>query len=72
MAGTVENILSLLGWKAHGKNGQHFERCMTKLRVVNKQQEKAVVIDLAIPNNSSIRKKEQQKFGKYQELRGEL
>jgi len=31
-----------------------------------------VVIDLAIPNNSSIRKKEQQKFGKYQELRGEL
>uniref|UniRef100_A0A3B5PPD0 Reverse transcriptase domain-containing protein n=1 Tax=Xiphophorus maculatus TaxID=8083 RepID=A0A3B5PPD0_XIPMA len=40
--------------------------------VVDKQQRKAVVIDVAIPSDCNIRKKEHEKLEKYQGLREEL
>ena len=40
--------------------------------VVYKQQRKAVVIDVAIPSDSNIKKKEHEKLEKYQGLREEL
>ncbi|CAK6950273.1 uncharacterized protein LOC127616771 [Scomber scombrus] len=40
--------------------------------LMDKQQKKAVVIDVVIPSDNSIRKKEQEKLGKYQGLKEEL
>uniref|UniRef100_A0A669EZW7 Reverse transcriptase domain-containing protein n=1 Tax=Oreochromis niloticus TaxID=8128 RepID=A0A669EZW7_ORENI len=40
--------------------------------VVDKQKKTAVVIDVAVPNDSNIRKKEHEKLEKYQGLREEL
>ncbi|KAF7660183.1 hypothetical protein LDENG_00287560 [Lucifuga dentata] len=40
--------------------------------VVDKQQKRAVVIDVAVPADSNIRKKEHQKIQKYQGLKEEL
>ncbi|XP_055359974.1 uncharacterized protein LOC129603341 [Betta splendens] len=40
--------------------------------VVDKEQRKAVVVDVAIPSNGNIRKKEHEKLEKYQGLREEL
>ncbi|CAI5667744.1 unnamed protein product [Oreochromis niloticus] len=40
--------------------------------VVDKQEKTAVVIDVAVPNDSNIRKKEHEKLEKYQGLREEL
>ena len=40
--------------------------------LINKQQKKAVVIDVAIPSDSNIRKKEHEKLKKYQGLKEEL
>ncbi|KAF7642433.1 hypothetical protein LDENG_00258010 [Lucifuga dentata] len=40
------------------------------MMVVDKQQKRAVVIDVAVPADSNIRKKEHQKIQKYQGLRG--
>ncbi|KAF7668652.1 hypothetical protein LDENG_00297510 [Lucifuga dentata] len=40
--------------------------------VVNKEQKREVVIDVAIPSNDNIRKKEHEKPEKYQELKEEL
>lgn len=42
------------------------------MMVVDKQQKKTVVIGVAIPSDDSIRKKEQVKLEKYQELKEEL
>ena len=39
---------------------------------MDKQQRKAVVIDIAIPSDSNIRKKEHEKLEKYQGLKEEL
>ena len=40
--------------------------------MVDKQQMKAVVIDVPIPSDSNIRRKEQEKFEIYQGLKAEL
>uniref|UniRef100_A0A096M1X3 Uncharacterized protein n=1 Tax=Poecilia formosa TaxID=48698 RepID=A0A096M1X3_POEFO len=40
--------------------------------VVDKEQRKAVVVDVAIPSDHNIRKKEHEKLEKYQGLREEL
>ncbi len=40
--------------------------------LIDKQQKKAVVIDVAIPSDSNIRKKEHEKLEKYQGLKEEL
>ncbi len=40
--------------------------------VVDKEQRKAVVVDIAIPSDCNIRKKEHEKLEKYQGLREEL
>ena len=39
---------------------------------MDKHQRKAVVVDVAIPSNGNIRKKERKKLEKYQELKEEL
>ena len=40
--------------------------------IIDKQQRKAVVIDVAIPSDSNIKKKEHEKLEKYQGLKEEL
>ncbi|KAF7666275.1 hypothetical protein LDENG_00113730, partial [Lucifuga dentata] len=40
--------------------------------VVDKEQKRAVVIDVAVPADSNIRKKEHEKIEKYQGLKEEL
>ncbi|KAF7655229.1 hypothetical protein LDENG_00059120 [Lucifuga dentata] len=40
--------------------------------VVNKEQKRVVVIDVAIPSDGNIKKKEHEKLEKYQRLKEEL
>ncbi|KAF7649567.1 hypothetical protein LDENG_00139430 [Lucifuga dentata] len=40
--------------------------------VIDKEQKRAVVIDVAVPADSNVRKKEHEKIKKYQELKEEL
>ena len=40
--------------------------------LIDKQQKKALVIDLAVPSTSYMRKKEQEKLKRYQGLKEEL
>lgn len=40
--------------------------------VVNKEQKAAVVIDVSVPSDNNLRKKEYEKLGKYQSLKEEL
>ena len=40
--------------------------------VVGKRDKKAAVIDVAVPSDRNIRKREHEKLKKYQELKGEL
>lgn len=40
--------------------------------VVDKQEKRPVVVDVAIPNDSNLRKKEQGKLEKYQGLKEQL
>ena len=42
------------------------------IMLIDKQQKKAVVIDVAIPSDNHIRKKEHEKLEKYQGLEEEL
>ena len=42
------------------------------MAVVDKEQRKAVVVDIAVPSDFNIRKKEHEKLEKYQGLREEL
>lgn len=77
-----------MDWMSQGQNGPHPLRWLQKLKscgtswfqiakepdigVADKQEKKAVVVDVAKPSNSIIRKKEHEKLEKYRELKEEL
>ena len=48
------------------------ENNQSDIVVVNKQEKKEVVVDVAIPSDSNIRKQEHEKLDNYQGLKDEL
>lgn len=60
------------GWQLNKCNGHVITANQLDTEVVDKQIKMAVVIDVAILNDSNIRKTEHKKLEKYQELRKEL
>ncbi|CAI5636064.1 unnamed protein product [Oreochromis niloticus] len=68
----VENDRAKILWDFQMQTDKMVVANQPDIVVVDKQKKTAVVIDVAVPNDSNIRKKEHEKLEKYQGLREEL
>uniref|UniRef100_A0A087YQ23 Uncharacterized protein n=1 Tax=Poecilia formosa TaxID=48698 RepID=A0A087YQ23_POEFO len=68
----VENDRAKILWDFQIQTDKMVMANQPDIVVVDKQQRKAVVVDVAIPSDYNIRKKEHEKLEKYQGLREEL
>ncbi|XP_076740510.1 uncharacterized protein LOC143418686 [Maylandia zebra] len=68
----VENDRAKILWDFQIQTDKMVVANQPDIVVVDKQKKTAVVIDVAVPNDSNIRKKEHEKLEKYQGLREEL
>ena len=68
----VENDRAKVLWDFQIQTDRMVMANQPDIVVVDKEQRKAVVVDIAIPSDCNIRKKEHEKLEKYQALREEL
>ncbi|XP_078022977.1 uncharacterized protein LOC144462717 [Epinephelus lanceolatus] len=68
----VENYRAKILWDFSFQTDKQMLANQPDIVVVEKHQKKAVVVDVAIPADSNIRKKEHKKVEKYQELKEQL
>ncbi|KAF7647953.1 hypothetical protein LDENG_00164190, partial [Lucifuga dentata] len=68
----VENGRAKVLWEFKFQTDKLLLANQPDMVVVDKEQKKAVVIDVAVPADSNIRKKEHEKIEKYQGLKEEL
>uniref|UniRef100_A0A087XGF1 Reverse transcriptase zinc-binding domain-containing protein n=2 Tax=Poecilia formosa TaxID=48698 RepID=A0A087XGF1_POEFO len=68
----VENDRAKILWDFQIQTDKMVMANQPDIVVVDKEQRKAVVVDVAIPSDHNIRKKEHEKLEKYQGLREEL
>ncbi|XP_054913489.1 uncharacterized protein LOC129377515 [Poeciliopsis prolifica] len=68
----VENARAKILWDFQIQTDKMVMANQPDIVVVDKHQRKAVVVDVAIPSDCNIRKKEHEKLEKYQGLREEL
>ena len=68
----VENDQAKILWDFQIQTDKLVMANQPDIVLIDKQQKKAVVIDVAIPSDSNIRKKEHEKLEKYQGLKKEL
>ncbi|KAF7663723.1 hypothetical protein LDENG_00203700, partial [Lucifuga dentata] len=68
----VENSRAKVLWDFKFQTDKQLLANQPDMVVVDKEQKRAVVIDMAVPADSNIRKKEHQKIQKYQGLKEEL
>ncbi|KAF7650224.1 hypothetical protein LDENG_00129190, partial [Lucifuga dentata] len=68
----VENGRAKVLWDFKFQTDKQLLANQPDMVVVDKQQKRAVVIDVAVPADSNIRKKEHQKIQRYQGLKEEL
>ncbi|XP_076747453.1 uncharacterized protein LOC143421715 [Maylandia zebra] len=68
----VENDRAKILWDFQIQTDKMVVANQPDIVVVDKQKKTAVVIDVAVPNDSNIGKKEHEKLEKYQGLREEL
>ncbi len=68
----VENDLVKILWDFQVQTDEMVVANQPNIVIVDKQQKKAVVINVVIPSDSNIKKKEHEKLEKYQGLKEEL
>ena len=68
----VENNRAKLLWDFHIQTDRKVLANQPDIVVVDKQRKEAVVMDVAVPSDSNIKKKKYEKLEKYQGLKEEL
>ncbi len=68
----TENEKAKILWDFHIQTDKQVMANQPDIVIIDKHKKEATIIDVAIPNDSNIKKKEQEKVEKYQPLREEL
>ena len=68
----LENESVKLLWDFHIQTDHKVEHCRPDLILVDKKKKEALIIDVAVPGDTRIKKAEQTKIEKYQDLKREL
>ena len=68
----LENDDTKLLWDFHVQTDRVVEHCRPDILLVKKKEERAIIIDIAVPGDTRIKTKEQDKILAYQDLKREI
>ena len=70
--GAVENAEIKLLWDINIQSGNLIDARRPDLIVINKKEQKGIIIDIAVPTDVRVKEKEKEKVEKYQDLKKEI
>ena len=68
----LENDAIKMLWDFHVQTDKNIEYCRPDILIVNKREKKAIIIDIAVPGDTRIVDREQDKILAYQDLKWEI
>ena len=68
----LENDAVKILWDFHVQTDKNIEHCRPDIRIVKKREKEAIIIDIAVPGDTRIIDREQDRILAYQDLKWEI